>query len=334
MKSILEIRRQQLDRQAALREHDQLELVLQELERYSPRFRQIRSSNTELGVDDRRVHEQEELLSARRAALVDELERLAGQPFGKFARVRDRRRRADEDGVRSVVAAHALHTTQDVREVTAEHAAIGMQFVDDDEAQVLEELRPAGMVRQDPRVEHVGVAEDDVGLAANRAARVRWRIAVVGEDANLEIRISADQFGQSLQLGELILREGLGRKEVQRARRLILEDGIEDRRVVAERLSRRRRRDRDDVAPAEHMRERLGLMGIQLADPACGERAPEPVVSAVRIGRKRRGRGRQPPHGRHDRIRLCSAGSGGIGQPADRFLQRAVLVAGNSRQRL
>ena len=53
-----------------------------------------------------------------------------------------------------------------------EHAAIGMQFVNDDEAQVLEELRPARMVRQDPRVQHVGVAEHDVRPPADRPARV------------------------------------------------------------------------------------------------------------------------------------------------------------------
>ena len=73
-------------------------------------------------------------------------------------------------------------------EVAAENAAIRVQLVDDHEAEVLEQLRPSRMVRQDPRVQHVGVAQHDVRLAADRAACVRRRVAVVGEDTDLERR--------------------------------------------------------------------------------------------------------------------------------------------------
>ena len=68
--------------------------------------------------------------------------------------------------------------------------------------------------------------------------------------------ISGDELGERVQFGELILRERFRRKEIQRARRRILEDRVEHRRVVAERLSRRGRRHRDDVAPGERVRER------------------------------------------------------------------------------
>ena len=67
--------------------------------------RQIRSPDAQLLVDHRRVHEQEELLAARRAVVVDELERLLGQPLGELARVGDRRGRADERRIRPVVPA-------------------------------------------------------------------------------------------------------------------------------------------------------------------------------------------------------------------------------------
>ena len=115
---------------------------------------------------------------------------LPGQALRQLARVGDRRRRADEDRIRSVVPADALQPAQDVRQVAAEHAAIRVQLVDHDEAQVLEQLRPARMVRQDARVQHVGIAEHDVRLAADRAARVGRRVAVVGEDADLEIAVA------------------------------------------------------------------------------------------------------------------------------------------------
>ena len=307
---ILEIRREELDRQPALGEHDQLQLVLQELERDAARFGQVRSADAELGIHHRRVDEEEELLPARRAALVDELERLPGQPFRQFAGVRDRRRRADEHRVRPIVPAHALQPAQDVREMAPEHAAIGMQLVNHDEAQVLEELRPARMVRQDPRVQHVGIAEHDVRLAADRPARVGRRVAIIGEDADLEIAIARHEPGQRAQLGQLILRERLGRKEIERARRGILENRVEHRRVVAECLARRRRRDGDDVTPAEHVRERLRLMRVELADPARRERGDEAIVAALGIRRKGRRDCRKAPDRGHDRVRLLPPGLG------------------------
>ena len=190
MKRVLQIGRQDLDRQPALREQNQLQVVLQELQRDPARFRQIRPANAELRVHDRRVHEEEELLAARRAALLDQLEGTPGQPFGQLARIGNRRRRADEDRIRPVVPADALQPPQDVREVAAEHAAIRVQLVDHDELEVLEKLRPARMVRQDPGVQHVGVAQHDVRLAANRAACIRRRVAIVGEHSDLDARVA------------------------------------------------------------------------------------------------------------------------------------------------
>ena len=70
--------------------------------------------------------------------------------------------------------------------MAAEHAAIGVQLVDDDVAQVLEQLRPPRMVRQDARVDHVGIAEHDVRARADRPPRILRRVAVVGEHADLE----------------------------------------------------------------------------------------------------------------------------------------------------
>ena len=69
--------------------------------------------------------------------------------------------------------------------MAAEHAAIGMQLVDDDVAQVLEEPRPTCMVRQHAGVKHVRVGENDVGTLPDRFARVLRRVAVVGEGAQI-----------------------------------------------------------------------------------------------------------------------------------------------------
>ena len=244
---------------------------------------EIRAADAELMVDDRRVDEDEELLAARRAALVDELERLLGEPLGELARVGNRRRRAEKDRVRSVVPADAAQPPQHVAQVAAEDAAIGVQLVDDDVAQVFEQLRPARMVRQDARVHHVGIAEHEVGARPDRAAGVLRRIAVVGEDADLARRcLTLDRLAQRLQLGELILRQRLGRKQIQRAARRILKNRVQDRRVVTERLARGRRRDDDDVAAGERVVDRLGLMRVELIDAARLQRLLQPRVERLR----------------------------------------------------
>jgi hypothetical protein len=85
------------------------------------------------------------------------------------------------------VRADAAQPPQHVGQVAAEHAAIRVQLVDDNELQVLEQLGPSRVVRKDPRVNHVGVAEHDVRAAANGATRVGRRIAVVGEDPDLQL---------------------------------------------------------------------------------------------------------------------------------------------------
>ena len=58
--------------------------------------------------------------------------------------------RADELRLRSVELADAPESAQQVREVAAVDAAVVVQLVDDDVAQILEVLRPLGVMRQDP----------------------------------------------------------------------------------------------------------------------------------------------------------------------------------------
>ena len=214
---VLQIRGQDLGRQSALTEDDQLQLPLEELPSHAPRLGEVRPPDAEFLVDDGWIDEQEQLLAARRAAVVDEREGLLRQPLGQLARIRDSRRRTDEDRVRPVVAADALQAAQHVGQVTAEHAAIGVELVDDDEAEVLEQLRPLGVVRQDPRVQHVGVAQHDVRARANRAARVLRGVAVVREDADLGLGRLVHVRRQLVKLGQLVLGQRLGRKQIDRA---------------------------------------------------------------------------------------------------------------------
>jgi hypothetical protein len=54
-----------------------------------------------------------------------------------------------------------------LRHVRAEHAAVGVHFVDHHVLQVLEELRPLGVVGQDRLVQHVGIADHDLAVQAH-----------------------------------------------------------------------------------------------------------------------------------------------------------------------
>ncbi len=330
---VLQVRRQNLGGETALGKDDELEVALEEFGGDAPGLAEIRAPDTQLMVDDGRVDEDEELLAARRTALVDQLERPFGQALGQLPRIRNRRRRTDEDRIRSVVPAYPAQPPQHVAQMAAEHAAIGVQLVDDHITKILEQLRPAGMVRQDSRVQHVRIAEDKVSAAANGAPRVLRRVAIVGEHANLLARIvlsragwtARERLAHGLQLGELILRERLGRKQVEGPARRILQDRVQHRHVVAERLARRGRCDDHDVAARERVLDGLGLVRVELADATRGEGVPKASVELLgerRIPRRTRG---QTPECRHVQIgRIPPTGERARSQALKGLLQRAV----------
>jgi hypothetical protein len=153
--------------------------------------------------------------------------------------------------------------------VAAEDAAVVVELVDDNVLEVLEKLDPLGVMGQDPGMEHVGVGQDDVAAGPDGLARVLGRVAVVGEDADLLGQPRVDV----VELGLLVLGQGLGGEEVKGPRRRVLHDGVEDGQIVAERLARGRRGHDDDVLPLlerlparalvrEQLRESLGHEGL------------------------------------------------------------------------
>src|SRR5882672_1755669 len=107
--------------------------------------------------------------------------------------------------MRPVERADPAKATENVRDVRAEHAAVRMQLVQNDEPQVLEELHPLRVMGEDPGVEHVRVRDDDVTGAADGRAYGGWRVAVVG----VGLEIDVDVLREALELGELVLRERL-----------------------------------------------------------------------------------------------------------------------------
>ena len=184
-------------------------------------------------------------------------------------------------GSAAVVGADPEQPAQHVGDVTAEHAAVGVQLVDDDELELLEQLEPLGVVGQDRRVEHVRVGHDDLagarGPSSGSAPACRRRRSTV-------MMCSPAGAGELAELGDLVLAERLGREQEEGARGRVLGDGLQDGQRVAQRLARRRRRDDDDV-----------LAGVDRLD------APPPggctaARSRVRRGRRRSARSSQSGH--------------------------------------
>ena len=168
--------------------------------------------------------------------------------------------------------------------MAAEHTAIRVQLVDDHEPEILEQLRPARMVRQHAGVQHVGVAEHHVRTRADRTARILGCVAVVREDADLHTGRAVDVLAELVQLGELVLCQRFGRKQVERPRRGVLQDAAQHRGVVAQGLPRCRGCSDDDVAARQRVFEGSRLMRIELGDPTGVQGRSQARVDRVRPG--------------------------------------------------
>ena len=118
-----------------------------------------------------------------------------------------------------------------------------MRLVDDDPAEVGENVPPALVVGKDPDVEHVGVGEDEVGAAADRRPIIAGGVAVVDRVAELKE-------AELRQLPRLILSESLGRVEIEGAPPLVADELIEHGKVERQRLARGGAAGDDHVAPA------------------------------------------------------------------------------------
>ena len=228
-------------------------------------FADVAAPDAQRAIHHRRIVEDENLLAAGRAVFredfdCDSVSRSASSPG--LAMVAEQQMNC---GDAAVEARDAAQPAQHIAQVAAEDAAIGVQLVQHDVAQILEQARPAGVVRQDAGVQHVRIGQHDVPLFADGRARVGGRVAVVGENAESVIQALVE----IVELGELILRQRLGGKKIQRARVGIFQHGVQDRQVVAERLAGSGRRD-DDHFVARHARFRgLGLVCVRPPNALC-----------------------------------------------------------------
>ena len=161
-----------------------------------------------LGVLQRRVPDHDLLGPGGRGVVVHRRDGEAGEARGQLPGVADGGRGEDEGGVGPVVGGQAAQAAQHQGDVAAEDAPVGVQFVHHHQAQVPQEAGPAGVAGEDADVEHVGVGEHRVGVAAHPGPGLLLGVAVVDR---------RHQFlqAQPVERGELVLGEGLGGEDQQ-----------------------------------------------------------------------------------------------------------------------
>ena len=177
----------QLRRLARGRERDDPRSCQHALGRHVARLRERAAPRARGGVFERRVPEHHRALRPRGLVLVDRREGEADEPLGERLRLGDGGRGEHEAGVAAVVRAEAPQAADHLRDVAAEDPAVHVGLVEHDVAQVVQELGPALVARQDAEVQHVRVAEQDGGAAPDAGAHVHRGVAVVdGRDGGAE----------------------------------------------------------------------------------------------------------------------------------------------------
>ena len=165
----------QLRRLARRRERDHTRAGQHALRGDVARFRQRAASHTRSGVLEWWVPEDDRAFGTRGLVLVHRGERRADEAFREALRVGDGRRGEDEARVRTVLPAEPPQPADDLGDVAAEDAAVHVRLVEHHVPQLMQELRPAFVARQDADVEHVRVAEED---GRSPSSSGRWSCGV------------------------------------------------------------------------------------------------------------------------------------------------------------
>ena len=176
------------------------------------------------------------------------------------------------------MGADAEQPPQHVGYVAAEQAAVRVQFVDDDDPELLEQLEPLGVVRQDCGVEHVRVGHDDLSGGSDAGPDRIGRVAVVCGAVDL-------QPGGAAELAEfrhLVLAECLRGEEEQRSGRRIVGEGLQGGHQIAQRLARGGRRDHDHVVAGPDGFDGLRLMPVQAGYAPGAKAGHDPRIQPVR----------------------------------------------------
>ena len=212
----------ELGRLAALREADRPQAATHEPGQQARRLTERACADPGLGVEQRRVPERDGPLGSGRRVVFDHRCLLARERACELRRIRDRRRGEQELRLGAVDARQPVQPPQHVRDVRAEDAAVHVRLVHHDESEVVQEIAPQIVPRQDADVEHVRVRQHEVRPAADLAAPLGRRVAVVDRRRGLRgrraLRASAPDPGRAPSWDRGRARARGGRRRARRAR--------------------------------------------------------------------------------------------------------------------
>ena len=130
-----------------------------------------------------------------------------------------------------------------------------------------------------------GIGDDDVAVRADRLARIARRVAIEGVGPHAEVAglVEFQQFRH------LVLRQRLGREQVERLGRCCSHRACDHRQGVAQRLARGGRRDDDNMLAGCDAVPRLALMAVELPDAALDQTLRNARVKPIWKFRETRG---------------------------------------------
>ncbi len=138
----------ELRRLAALREADGPQAACRELREQSRRLAERARAQAEVDVEKRRVPDHDLAFRFRRGVEVDDRRGLTRERLRELARVRDRRGSEQELRVGVVHARQPSQPAQNVGDVRAEDSSIDVCLVHDHEAEVVQHVAPAVVMRE------------------------------------------------------------------------------------------------------------------------------------------------------------------------------------------
>ena len=267
----------QLRRLPRLRETDRPQAALDEVGEELRAFPERAGAELELLVEERRVPEGDCPSCVWRGVLSDHRRLDAEQGLDELARVGDRGRREEELRLRSVDRRGAAKASQDVRDVRPEDAAVDVRLVHDHVTEVLEDVSPAVVVREDPDVEHVRVREDDVGPLADLPAPLGLGVAVVDRRAQARKLEGRERTS-------LVLRQGLRGIEVEGPELRLLRERVQHGQIEGQRLAARGPGGDDEVLAPLGRVEGFRLVAVEAVEAEACERVEDAGMQPVRNG--------------------------------------------------
>ncbi len=147
-----------------------------------------------------------------------------------------------------------------VGHIGAEYPVVDVEFVDHQPAQPLEKGRPAGVLGQQPGMEHVRIGEDHASLVPQSAPLRSRSVAVVHSRHHIARPRTAQGVAES---AELVLCQRLGGEQQERGGAGIGKQRLDQRDDVRHRLARGRACGDDHVLTGPQEVDGRGLVAIQ-----------------------------------------------------------------------